>query len=110
MRTNTKLLVGFTCLHVVVALAMTVYAMAAGSAQFENPDLPRMTGAGIADGLASILTLPGRLLWTSWASRNLPNAVEWALFVVNSAVWGAAAMALTNRFRVPPTRGRGRAA
>lgn len=97
MRRNTKLLVAFTCVHAAVALGATVYSLAAGSAEFDNPDLPRMAGAWIADDMASLLTFPGRLLWTSRASRNLPNAVEWALFVANSAMWGAGAMALMNR-------------
>ena len=38
--------------------------------------------------LADVLMMPGLLLWTPWASKNLPNAVEWLLFVGNSAVWG----------------------
>jgi hypothetical protein len=96
MRRNTKLLIAFACLHAVLALGAVVYAMAASSAQFDNPDLPRMFGAGIAHATANMLTLPGRLLWTSWASQNLPNAIEWALFIANSVLWGAVAVALTN--------------
>lgn len=72
-----------------------MYAMAAGSAQFDDPDLPRMFGAGAAEATANLLTLPGRLLWTAWASRHLPSSVEWALFIGNSLLWGAAAAALT---------------
>jgi len=96
MRRNTKLLVAFTCLHAVLALGAVVYSMAASSAQFDNPGLPRMSGAGIAQAMANMLTLPGRLLWTSWASQNLPNAIEWALFIANSVLWGAVVVALTN--------------
>jgi hypothetical protein len=70
--------------------------MAAGSAQFDNPDLPRMLGASVAQAMANTLTLPGRLLWTSWASRNLPNAIEWTLFIANSVLWSAVALAVTN--------------
>ncbi len=28
-------------------------------------------------------------LWTSWASKNLPNLVEWLVFMGNSVLWGA---------------------
>ena len=41
--------------------------------------------AGIA---ADVLALPGYVLWTTGASKNLPNALEWLLFLANSALWG----------------------
>src|SRR5687767_6979620 len=96
MRRNTKRFVAFTSLHAILALGAVLYAMAAGSAQFDNPDLPRMVGADIVEATANTLTLPGRLLWTSWASQNLPNVVEWVLFIANSVLWGALAVTLTN--------------
>ena len=61
-----------------------------------------MFGAGIAEAMASTLTLPGRLLWTSWASQNLSNAFEWALLIANSALWGAGAVALTSKMSRRP--------
>lgn len=41
-----------------------------------------------------ILRFPGYPLWTPWASKNLPNVMEWLLFLANSVVWGLVISAL----------------
>jgi hypothetical protein len=38
--------------------------------------------------IGSLLLLPGRLAWTTWASKTLPNAVEWIIVLMNSLLWG----------------------
>ena len=43
--------------------------------------------------------LPARVVWTSWANRNLPDVAEFLRFAVNSILWGAAGVALLNRCR-----------
>jgi hypothetical protein len=53
--------------------------MAVGSARFDNPELPQTFVESAAEGAANVLMLPARLLWTSWASRNLPNFLEWSV-------------------------------
>ena len=96
MRTKIRLLALFTCAHVVLTLGASLYAMT-DLARFDNPELPRtlgMTTAGIA---ANVLMSPGLLVWTSWASKNLPNAVEWIVFIANSALWGAAGVMIAGR-------------
>ena len=75
------------CVHAVVAVGLMLYASYGSAARFEGMEAP--PGATVADSAAHVLSIPGALLWTSWASRNLPNAVEWLLFVGNSVVWGA---------------------
>jgi hypothetical protein len=103
MRRNTKRLVVFTCAHAGVTLAAIVYGFAAGMTRFDHPDLSPMFGASIAQAAADILIMPGALLWTSWASKTLPNALEWTIFIANSLLWGAMIVAVTNtvssRFR-----------
>jgi len=94
MRTKIRLLVLFTCVHAALALGASFYAMAAGSARFDNPELPRTFGETAAGLVANVLMSPGRFVWTSWASRNLPNAVEWIVVIGNSALWGAAGVAV----------------
>jgi hypothetical protein len=76
---------------------MMFYAFSATSAEFDNPDSPRSPIARAAGTLAEILTLPGRLVWTAWASKNLPNAVEWVVFLANSAFWGLLIAGATGR-------------
>jgi uncharacterized membrane protein len=100
----------FACAHAVVTLCMTLYAFSASSAEFDNPDLPRSATAKAVGTLVNVLSLPGRLVWTTWASKNLPNAVEWVVFLANSLVWGlliaAAATMLSGRPLKPPSPSR----
>ena len=58
-----RLLALFTCLHGMFTLGASMYAMAAGLAQFDNPELHRAVGAGVAETIATVLMLPGRLRW-----------------------------------------------
>ena len=71
----------FTCLHAVITLGLSLYAMYATSEGFEASQ-----AAATAAVAADVLMLSGSLLWTSWASQNLSNALEWLLFVTNSAL------------------------
>ena len=41
MRINVPLLILFSCLHAVLALATSLYTMGAGFARFDPPDHPR---------------------------------------------------------------------
>lgn len=45
--------------------------------------------SSVASSCAFVLMQPGALLWTTWASHNLPDVFEWALTIINSLVWGA---------------------
>ncbi len=85
----------FGCVHLVVTLGCMVYAMGMTSLRFDNPDLPKTLGEGIATAGTTILMLLGSLVWNTWASTTLPNAVEWLLFVANSALCGAMTAAVT---------------
>lgn len=76
----------FTCLHAAATLVLSVYAMAATLARLDGNDVS--TAAAAAGSAADVLMLPGSLLWTSWASKNLSNLLEWLLFIGNSALWG----------------------
>jgi hypothetical protein len=78
----------FAFTHAVVTLGLTVYAFAAGMAEFDDPDLPHSVPVALAGNAADVLMLPGRLVWTASASKNLPNAIESVVFLANSVVWG----------------------
>lgn len=73
-------------MHGAVTLGLMLYAMYGWSRRFDGFEAPQ--SAATAAIAVDVLSLPGSLLWTSWASKNLPNAVEWLLFVANSALWG----------------------
>jgi len=87
----------FSFVHVIVTLSCAAYAMAVGSARFDNPELPKTLNESAASAAANVLMLPGRLVWTSWASKNLSNSVEWFVLVANSGLWGATGAAVTMR-------------
>jgi hypothetical protein len=38
---------------------------------------------------AQVLLFPGTLVWTRWASENLPSIVEWMVLIANSVLWGS---------------------
>lgn len=74
-------------MHAVVTLGLLLYAMQ-GLSRLDGFEATQ--GAATAAMAADVLMLPGRLSWTPWVSKNLPNAFEWLLFVANSALWGFA--------------------
>ena len=97
MNKKVRLFTLFTCAHAIFTLGCMFYSMDFG--RFDNPDLPQSFSVTAAGAAANVLMLPGLLIWTSWASKNLPNAVQWLLFIGNSALWGLVGVALVNGWR-----------
>lgn len=54
----------------------------------DDPNYPVSPVSDALCDVAGFLLLPGCLVWTSWMSKNMPNFIEWALFLANSALWG----------------------
>jgi hypothetical protein len=101
MTPRFKRVVLFACAHALVTLALSFYYTSAITEPVRPGSIPEISDRAAAAGLAAdILMLPGYLLWTPWASKHLPNLVEWLLFLANSVVWGlliSAALALCYR-------------
>jgi len=55
----------------------------------------------VTEAIANILIVPANYLWTSWASKNLPNSVEWILFLSNSLLWGYIVAFMYSKFKKP---------
>jgi hypothetical protein len=85
MRLPLRRLLLFTGAHAVVTLCLMLYAFSAGMAEFDDPDLPHSGTGRTAGTVAGVLLAPGRFVWPT---KNLPNALEWVLFLANSVVWG----------------------
>jgi hypothetical protein len=81
------------CAHALVTLCLIVYASASSSAAFDNPDMAPSRIGEAAAHVAGVLLLPCRLLWTPWASQNLPNSLEWVGFLANSGLWSLGILA-----------------
>ena len=89
MAPRPKRVVLFACAHALVTLALSFYCASAVTAPVSPGSIPEISGRASAAGLAADLFMfPGSLLWTPWASKNLPNFVEWLFFLANSVVWG----------------------
>ena len=82
----------FGAMHAIVTLCLVVYANYGSSLRFDG--FQPLRGWAAAGTASQILMMPGYLLWTTWASRNLPDALEWLLLLANSALWGLASSAL----------------
>lgn len=81
------------CIHALVTLGLFLYGFDLSA--IDGVETPRIKD--LAFTAAGALMLPGRLLWTNWASKNLPNALEWILFVANSGLWGFLIAAVVER-------------
>lgn len=96
MRRTTKLIAVFSSLHGLLAMAFLLLSFGATSRRFD-------TGAGetraerVISQASDVLFLPATLVWTKWASENLPNAVEWLVFAANSVLWGSVIALLVAR-------------
>jgi hypothetical protein len=81
------------CIHAIVTLGLLAYCMDMSAVDGFKPPQSTRVAATAAHGLM----LPGYLLWTSWASKNLPNSLEWLLFIANSGLWGFVISAAVRR-------------
>jgi hypothetical protein len=74
--------------HLALAVISVIIAFGSGMEAFDNPDYEPSAIDRFIGPLAEILMQPGMSLWTPWMSKNMPNIVEWTLFVANSLLWG----------------------
>jgi hypothetical protein len=81
-------MVVLTVIHIIMTIGSVMLSFGSGMEAFDNQDYqPSMIGR-IADHLAGIITQPALSLWTPWMSKNMPNMLEWVLFIANSMLWG----------------------
>jgi hypothetical protein len=81
---RVKHVVLFACVHAVLTIGLFAYGFDLSAVDGIEP--PRVKELAFA--ASGVLLLPGRLLWTHWASKNLRIALELLLFLANSALWG----------------------
>ena len=88
MRRNTKLVLAIAFAHLVASIVSIGVAFQETMRVFDDPVAEVSSAGHLASGIGSVLILPAGWLWTSWASKTLPNAVEWLLVMFNSLLWG----------------------
>jgi hypothetical protein len=79
---------GIAVIHLLLSIGSVAVAFGSGMKAFENPDYQPSMAERLADSLVEILTQPAMSLWTSWMSKNIPDVVEWGLYLLNSLLWG----------------------
>ena len=86
MKKSVKKIIYFSVAHALLSFICVIVALdfSAIDTGVAEKDLL----SDIAGIIGSILLSPGRFLWNSWASNNLPNILEWFVFIGNSVLWG----------------------
>jgi hypothetical protein len=72
--------------HLVLTLVLFLYGFDLSSM---DSGVTSPISKQIAFRVAGLLMMPMSILWKGWMSKNLPNIVEWFLFIINSLLWGA---------------------
>ena len=63
------------------------YSFSAGMSRFDEGGNEEVLER-IASKATVFLMSPGCFLWTSWASKNLHDSIEWFLMLLNTLLWG----------------------
>lgn len=93
--------------HAVLTLALSVYAFTAAMERMDGHPAPSewqgavQLGAGV---MAQVLVMPADALYQSLAPGQKLPGVEWALFALNSLLWGTVLSALWRRMHRLRTR------
>jgi hypothetical protein len=88
MNIQAKRAVGFGVAHFLVLTVCFLTTFTLAMERFDESDASKSVVEYVAGSLTNILMVPGKYIWTPWASSNLHNAFEWMLLIANSALWG----------------------
>jgi hypothetical protein len=98
-----KLAAFFTTLHAICAMASLLFSFSKGMARFDNPTLPETYADRAASHVADFLFQPAMFMWDAIGVKGASSLLEWAVFLLNSALWGVtlslAVVWLTRRSR-----------
>lgn len=88
MNIYVKRTVIFGIIHLLVLAMCFLAAFTLSMERFDTGNASQSTAEYITGLVTNILMAPGKYVWTSWSSKNLHNAFEWLLVIVNSGLWG----------------------
>lgn len=91
----TKQVVIIACGHALLIAGLFAFGFDLSSVDGIEPPRAKQ----LAMMAVGVLMLPGRLLWTRWATENLSNALSWLLMVANSVLWGFLIAAVVSSVR-----------
>jgi len=99
MNIQAKRAVGFGIAHFLVLTVCILIAFPLSMERFDKGDANESAVEYVTGSLTDILMIPGKYIWTPWASKNLHNAFEWMLLFANSALWGIVLACVYGRFK-----------
>ena len=88
MKITIKRTITFSCIHFTVLIICFITSFSLGMSRFDAGDMNENIIETVTGVITNILIIPANYLWTPWASKNLPNFIEWILFLSNSILWG----------------------
>ncbi len=98
MKLSKKRIAFFSLAHLAVLIVFFTISYSAGMDAFDGTG--ELTAWGRLSGtITEVLMSPLYLLWNEWASRNVPDAVEMILFLMNSVLWGTGIETLYGQYR-----------
>jgi len=101
MNIQAKRAVGFGIAHFLVLTVCFLAAFTLGMERFNEGDANEGAVEYVTGSLTNILMIPGKYIWTPWASKNLHNVFEWMLLIANSALWGITLAYVYGRIKKP---------
>ena len=88
MKNITKRTIVFSCIHFTVLTICLITSFSLGMSRFDTGDMNESIIEIVTGAITNTLIVPANYLWTPWASKNLPDFIEWILFLSNSVLWG----------------------
>jgi len=69
--------------------------------RFDTGDMNESIIEIVTGAITNTLIVPANYLWTPWASKNLPDFIEWILFLSNSVLWGYVVAFMYSKIKKP---------
>jgi hypothetical protein len=96
MRWKLAALLGL--LHLALSFLLVLYAFNRGMERFDTGSAPG-PGLKVLERVGVVLTSPGRWISDRLSPGRLRDALEWPLFIANSALWGWAGSVAYTRWK-----------
>ncbi len=87
----------FSAIHAGAAFCSILVSFSSSMIRFDKGELS-LASFDPFSMFSGILSLPGRFIWTTWMSGNVPDVLEWAVFLANSLLWGFGTVFILNCF------------
>ena len=70
---------GFGVAHLLVTITCLIVSFSLGMERFEVGNVNEGIVESVTGNLTNILMTPGKYIWNTWASKNLPKSFQWGM-------------------------------